>query len=67
MSLGDALGNPDNVARFLLLESQVRVEHSEVELLHEGPRVDLHLSGRQNSGDAFQYVYTLLGEKYHMI
>jgi len=41
--LGDALSDPDDVAALLLLELEVRVEDSEVELLQEGVHVQLHL------------------------
>jgi len=41
--LGDALGDPDDVAALLLLELEVRVEDSEVELLQEGVHVQFHL------------------------
>ena len=40
--LGDALGDPDDVAALLLLEAQVGVEDPAVELLHEGIHVQLH-------------------------
>ena len=43
MSLRNALGYPDNVPSLLLLEAHVGVEHSKVELLHEGTHVDLDL------------------------
>lgn len=43
MSLGDALGYPHHVPAFLLLQADVGVEHSKVELLHERMHVDLHL------------------------
>ena len=34
-SLWHALGNPDNVASFLLAQSHVRVEHTKVKLINE--------------------------------
>lgn len=43
MLLGDALGDPDNVAALLLLELEVRIEDTEMELLQEGKHVQLHL------------------------
>lgn len=43
MLLGDALGDPDNVAALLLLELKVRIEDTEVELLQEGEHVQFHL------------------------
>lgn len=43
MLLGNALTDPDNVAALLLLELEVRVEHSKVELLEEGMHVQAHL------------------------
>ena len=36
MSLSDALGDPGYVSALLLLEFDVRVEHAEVKLVHEG-------------------------------
>lgn len=33
--LSDALGNPNNVAAFLFLELQIRIENAKVELLHK--------------------------------
>lgn len=41
--LRDALGDPDDVAAFLLLQLQVGVEDTEVELLHECVDVQLDL------------------------
>lgn len=43
MLLGNALGDPDNVAALLLLELEVRVEDTEVELLQEGEHIQLDL------------------------
>ena len=43
LSLGNALSYPYDVATFLFLELHVRVEHSKVELLHEGMDVELYL------------------------
>lgn len=43
MLLGDTLGNPDNVAALLLLELEVRIEDTKVELLQEGEHVQFHL------------------------
>lgn len=44
MLLSDALGNPDNIAAFLLLQLQVGVKHSEVELLHKCVHIELDLN-----------------------
>lgn len=43
MLLGDAFSNPDNVSAFLFLQFQVRVEDTEVELLHECIHVQFDL------------------------
>lgn len=43
LSLCDALSNPDDVAALLLLQFDVGVKHSKVELLQEGQCVHLHL------------------------
>ena len=43
MSLCDALCNPHDVPALLLLQTDVGIEDSKVELLHEGEHVDLHL------------------------
>lgn len=43
MLLCDAFGDPDDVAAFLLLQFQVRVEDTEVELLHESVDVQFDL------------------------
>ena len=43
MALCNALSNPDNVAAFLLLQFDVRVEHTVVELVHEGQLVQFNL------------------------
>lgn len=41
--LGDALGDPDNVPALLLLQLDVGVENTEVELVEEGQLIQLHL------------------------
>lgn len=41
--LGDALGNPHNVATLLLLELHKSVENTKVELVQEGQLVQFHL------------------------
>lgn len=41
--LGDALCNPDDVPALLLLQLDVGVENTEVELVEEGQLVQLHL------------------------
>ncbi len=43
LPLCDTLRDPNNVAALLLLQFDVRVKHSEVELLQERQRVQLHL------------------------
>lgn len=43
LSLCDALRNPDDVATLLLLQFDVGVKYSEVELLQESKCVQLHL------------------------
>jgi hypothetical protein len=43
--LGDTLCDPDDVAALLLLQLQIRVEHTKVELLHECHHVQTHLIG----------------------
>lgn len=43
MSLGHALGNPDDVTTLLFLQLDVRVKDAKVELLHEGILHELHL------------------------
>lgn len=43
LSLCDTLGDPDDVAVLLLLQSEIRVKYPEVELLHEGQNIHLHL------------------------
>ena len=45
MSLSDALRDPNDVTTLLLLQTNVRVEDTKVELLHEGLDVDLNLQG----------------------
>lgn len=47
MFLCNALGDPDDVAAFLLLELQIRIEDSEVELLHE--RINVQFDLRKKS------------------
>lgn len=44
VALSNALGNPDNVAALLLLQLDVRVEDSVVELVHEGELVQVNLN-----------------------
>lgn len=44
LSLHDTLGDPDNVAALLLLQFDVGVKYSVMELLQESERVQLHLS-----------------------
>lgn len=46
LSLCDTLSNPHYVATLLLLQFDVGVKHSEVELLHERKSVQLHLDKR---------------------
>jgi hypothetical protein len=46
--LGDTLCDPHDVAALLLLELQIRVEHTKVELLHEGHHIQTHLLGKTN-------------------
>lgn len=41
--LGDALGDPDDVPALLLLQLDVGVEDTEVELVEEGQLVQFHL------------------------
>lgn len=43
LSLRDALRYPDDVATLLLLQSDVGVKYSEVELLQESECIQLHL------------------------
>lgn len=43
VALGNALGNPHNVATFLLLEFHESVENTKVELVQEGQLVQFHL------------------------
>lgn len=43
VALGDALGDPHNVATLLLLELHKGVEDTEVELVQEGQLVQFHL------------------------
>lgn len=41
--LCNTLADPDDVPAFLLLQLQVRVEHTEVELLEERKHIQAHL------------------------
>ena len=43
VSLGHTLGDPDDVANFLLLQLDVGVEHPKLELVHECVLHQLHL------------------------
>lgn len=43
VALGNALGNPYDVATFLLLELHKSVENTKVELVQEGQLVQFHL------------------------
>ena len=43
MALGNAFTDPDDVSALLLLQLEEGVEHSKVELLHEGILVQPHL------------------------
>lgn len=43
LPLRDALRDPDDIATLLLLQFDVRVEDSEVELLQKGKRVQFYL------------------------
>lgn len=43
MFLSHTLGYPDDVTTFLLFELQVRIEHSEVELLNECEHIQFNL------------------------
>lgn len=59
MALGDALGNPHNVATFLLLELHKGIENTKVELVPETPTcsvspADLGRSGVQGLGPKSQ-------------
>lgn len=42
LRLRNTLGNPNKIARFLLLEFHVRVEYAKVELSIEGETIELH-------------------------
>lgn len=44
MLLGDTLRNPNNVTAFLLLQLQVRIEYTEMELLNESEHIQFDLS-----------------------
>lgn len=46
--LSHAFGDPDDVAALLFLKFQVRVEDSEVELLHECVDIQFHLKWDQS-------------------
>lgn len=48
LSLCDTLSDPDNVATLLLLQFDVGVKYSKVELLQEGKCVQLHLRGNES-------------------
>lgn len=48
--LGDALCDPDDVPALLLLQLDVGVENTEVELVEEGQLVQLHLRGGRERG-----------------
>lgn len=48
--LGDALCDPDDVPALLLLQLDVGVENTEVELVEEGQLVQLHLWGGRGRG-----------------
>lgn len=43
MFLGHTLGYPDDVTALLLFELQVRIEHSEVELLNKCKHIQFNL------------------------
>ncbi len=47
MALRDTFGDPYNVSHFLLLQLDVGVEHTKVELLHERIQVELNLSKKE--------------------
>lgn len=53
MPLGDALSDPHDVPAFLLLQLDVGVEDTEVELVEEGQLVQLDLQGA-HTGNQFQ-------------
>lgn len=44
MLLGDTLRNPNNVTAFLLLQLQVRIEYTKMELLNESEHIQFDLS-----------------------
>ncbi len=48
MSLRYTLGNPDYVPAFLFLQLNIRIEHSEVELLHKRVLHQHDLKNRQS-------------------
>ena len=50
LSLGDTLGDPDDVATLLLLQSDVGVKHSKVELLQERKCVQFNLRKDDSCG-----------------
>ena len=47
MALGDALGNPHDVATFLLLELHKGIENTKVELVQKGQLVQFHLQTQE--------------------
>lgn len=47
VALGDALGNPHNVATLLLLELHKGVENTKVELVQKGQLVQFHLQTKE--------------------
>lgn len=47
LSLSDALGDPDDVTYLLLLQFEVGVKYTKVELLQERKYIQLHLSKPQ--------------------
>lgn len=49
--LGNALGDPDDVPALLLLQLDVGVENTEVELVEEGQLIQLHLQTRRRWKD----------------
>lgn len=51
MPLGNALGDPDDVPALLLLQLDVGVENTEVELVEEGQLIQLHLQTRRRWKD----------------
>lgn len=47
VALGDALGNPHNVATLLLLELHKGIENTKVELVQKGQLVQFHLQTQE--------------------